>query len=601
MAKKKRRKIAPALLRLGFTAQSDCPPLRIVLFFNDLGDVVTETIEEALRQTGHQVMRIGYQRQGDSLDYLDVSDSFAPLLDKIHKFGPHLMVDVNGIGLGTQGLFAALAETEGCPLVVWMVDEPSPTLPDYLPPALERLLMLSYDRCHCRQLKQMGYQAVEHLPLGVSSTLFPLYELAPYWPLGFVGSLYERQIEGFLRRMELFKENLTEKQGRPYLNRLWALAEEIKGQGLTQMEIQKSLEESEAEFFKLLSSENRRGFLANSAAAVVYSASKFYRLYAGELFKEAGLEVWGSYGWKEALPPKLCHPAEPYSDLAYVYGDCKVNLSLSHSQNVESVTQRLFDVPMCGGFVLSDYRPGMEDLFEIEEELAVFHSLAEGVEMAKRFQQDDGARKAIAEKARQRVLKEHLAAHRVEKIMEIALERWPDLIERPRLRKSLLFSSAPEAVAPLVGRLAQEYLEAGMEKGGVAPLRELLASQEICRPALLELEGKAALGAQENKKALDLFQEAARLGGSGAHLSFLTGHAHLRLEGPGAARPFFTKATEKAPHIAHYWTTLAACCLELDDVPAARTALNWSLALHPNNSQAVNLYKAINKTDEEEE
>ena len=51
----------------------------------------------------------------------------------------------------------------------------------------------------------------------------------------------------------------------------------------------------------------------------------------------------------------------------------KINLNISLSSIETGIPQRVLDIMGCGGFVLTNYQPEIEDLFEIGKEIEVFH------------------------------------------------------------------------------------------------------------------------------------------------------------------------------------------------------------------------------------
>ncbi|MCW8196166.1 glycosyltransferase [Proteobacteria bacterium 005FR1] len=83
-------------------------------------------------------------------------------------------------------------------------------------------------------------------------------------------------------------------------------------------------------------------------------------------------------------------------------------IAAGHSPSV-----RLFEAGACGTPVISDYWEGLGDLFAIGEEILVASSTEEAVEY---LQMDEVNRRAIGERMRNKVMREHTADHRAKEL-----------------------------------------------------------------------------------------------------------------------------------------------------------------------------------------
>jgi spore maturation protein CgeB len=147
------------------------------------------------------------------------------------------------------------------------------------------------------------------------------------------------------------------------------------------------------------------------------------RIVAG--LQDAGLavECWG-FGW----------PAGPldHGGMVDVFASSRVNLNLSNSSQVPGVKAQVrrllhlrpppprppqikgrnFEVPGCGGFLLTERLPRLEDYFEMGREVAVFEQSEELAEQARYWLEHDEQRRAVAEAGYRRVMAEHTYDHR---------------------------------------------------------------------------------------------------------------------------------------------------------------------------------------------
>jgi spore maturation protein CgeB len=89
-----------------------------------------------------------------------------------------------------------------------------------------------------------------------------------------------------------------------------------------------------------------------------------------------------------------------------------------------AVNQRVFDVPACGSFLLTDHQKAIEELFEVGKEIVTYKNVEEIPELVRFYLNNPDAREKIAMKGRERVLKEHTYKHRLRKIIEIMRARY---------------------------------------------------------------------------------------------------------------------------------------------------------------------------------
>jgi spore maturation protein CgeB len=79
-----------------------------------------------------------------------------------------------------------------------------------------------------------------------------------------------------------------------------------------------------------------------------------------------------------------------------------------------SPSVRLFEAAACGTPIISDYWEGLDSLFELGTEILVARSAADTLGYLREL--PEAERQAIAERARQRVLTQHTAAHRAQEL-----------------------------------------------------------------------------------------------------------------------------------------------------------------------------------------
>lgn len=129
--------------------------------------------------------------------------------------------------------------------------------------------------------------------------------------------------------------------------------------------------------------------------------------------------LYGKEGWSKLAGINLNYKGKiDYHDEApEVYSSSLINLNITSNQLEDSVNQRVFDVPACCGFLLTDHRPCLSELFEPDIEIVVYENLEDMREKILYYQNHERQRQTIAENAYKRFLNQHTYSHRAMQII----------------------------------------------------------------------------------------------------------------------------------------------------------------------------------------
>lgn len=138
------------------------------------------------------------------------------------------------------------------------------------------------------------------------------------------------------------------------------------------------------------------------------------------------LAVWGR-GWEKLETTYKVGAAHrgltllPAAAVARAYRGAKITLNVHHAQMREGPNMRTFEIPSAGAFQLTDYKPRMDDLFDIGAELAVYKGIDDLLTLIDRYLGDAQARHDIAVAGRRRVVRDHTYEVRMRQLVEAAL------------------------------------------------------------------------------------------------------------------------------------------------------------------------------------
>ena len=113
-----------------------------------------------------------------------------------------------------------------------------------------------------------------------------------------------------------------------------------------------------------------------------------------------------------------------------IFNAAKGNINLHSATYYEGinpygdfVNPRTFEIAACGAFQLVDYRSELPELFKVGEEIICFHDLNDLRKKINYYLSNPGEREEIAQKARERVLRDHTYEHRMEDMLTFIVER----------------------------------------------------------------------------------------------------------------------------------------------------------------------------------
>jgi len=337
----------------------------------------------------------------------------AELLREILAFKPDFVLTLNHHGVDEGGMLTGLLASLDIPLASWLVDNPELLLAGLGHLAGPGTMLFSCDAASVAGLAQNG-QRVRYLPLASDPELFkPLPGLPQHHPwrarVSFVGESFRGDVAARLKSGRFPAALLRA------LSPLTALAESDPHAPVTRLLA--DFPEAAAAYRDLSPPTRRRDF----DLAVAFSANRAYR--------ERCLAAIMEFDPLLAGPPSLKaatrrHPGARRigyvyynTDLPLFYQLSEINFNTTGIHMRGALNQRLFDVPACGAFLLTDHTPQIEALFDPEAEIACYRDPDEIPERVRFYLAHPEARTRIAKAARRRVLAEHTYDHRLAEML----------------------------------------------------------------------------------------------------------------------------------------------------------------------------------------
>lgn len=371
-------------------------PLTILVPFEAY--YVQQECIHGLESLGHRVVVLDCRgREGDEASLFG---------EALRGERPDLVLSVNMRGLDRRGVAAQMLRRLGIPLALWFVDSPEFILyGEALPPA-DGCHVFLWEKSYLPAVAAQGYR-VSYLPLAADVRLAGAARVEERFSAGlsFVGNSLA---SGFLARLAVKF---------PVTAQVMAFAGEAVERIIAARGDQLQLvDQLVAEGGRFLPDDDARLFFR---AYLLHSATSAYRTRLLGQLLPLGLTFFGDPdGWRKVFGSAI--DARPdvnyFRETPAVYASSAVNVNATSLQMPHTVNQRVFDVPLCGGFLLTDRQGALGELFA-ENEVALYDGISDVAETARCYLEREGLRREIAERARRRVLGEHTYGHRMRKMI----------------------------------------------------------------------------------------------------------------------------------------------------------------------------------------
>ncbi len=346
------------------------------------------------------------------------------LLAAVASFRPDLVLTVNHLGLDREGRLMGLLADLGLPLASWFVDNPHLILHDFPRQASPWCRVFTWDADTVPSLAAMGFPEPAFLPLATDARRFrppspgdPPPDPAWNAACSFVGNSMIHQVREPLSRLAAFPDLTRDYPG---------LAADFAGHDFRSVRdfLARKHPETLHDYLALPASTDRLAF----ELLLTWEATRQYRTRCVAGILPFSPVIAGDRHWAETFPgpspPKrLLPPLDYYRDLPRFYPRSDISLNCTSMQMKGAVNQRVFDIPACGGFVLTDRREQLHQAFD-PDETACYDHPDEIPSLVRHYLRHPASRRDITAKARARILAEHTYRHRLSTLLDAMRRRY---------------------------------------------------------------------------------------------------------------------------------------------------------------------------------
>lgn len=146
-----------------------------------------------------------------------------------------------------------------------------------------------------------------------------------------------------------------------------------------------------------------------------------YRIKLLEVLKNFDLKLYGTWGgrYMNAMPLKEKYQGKKLflDERAQAYSSAKIVINTLHPSEANSMNVRVFESACSGTLTLTEYRPVLDELYEVGAEIDCFRTARELREKVEFYLNNESLAKEIGQRGSERTLRCHTYENRVKKIL----------------------------------------------------------------------------------------------------------------------------------------------------------------------------------------
>jgi len=401
-------------LRSSIVASNGKP--RILLIYNHYG-VIDRDIYLAAQSGSFQLescqIETAKTSEGHTVEKLDL----LVVAGKINSFKPDFVLTINGAGLDNDGLLSYLCAYLQLPMVLWYVDEPF-IVPEwgrkFIP---QTTVAFTFDRYYERRLKEWGINWVFTLPLGTNAERMLGYGNVDEQDAGlsntvsFVGTLDYEKIKYLLKNISQLWTSMPLEMA------------DVLDSAICRYRLNPQIDTEEIVRIcghkRGVEFEFPNGIVKQMVLSFIDRESSFrLRHEIVEALKPFDISVYGENFWRRVVGDEFYKGTINYysPEIANLYRSSKININISKYQLKTTVNQRVFDCPLCDGFLITDYKDDIEEYFDIDESIVVFQNPEDLKNKVAFYLDNERMARKIVEKGKETILSRHTYLHRLDEM-----------------------------------------------------------------------------------------------------------------------------------------------------------------------------------------
>ncbi len=355
---------------------------------------IQQELIDAFRRLGHKVTELRYENNPNFIRELLEASLSADLL-----------VTINHLGFDSEGELANLLDQIELPYASWYVDRPGFILLNHEVGPTERAFLFTWERATLAEIEAYGFEHVEFLPLATDPARFTPGNDGGRGEVRWI-------VNSMLSPTQEWKKKAGLNGGH---DPLYEKAIEIQLAGRVESTV--ALEIAATALDADLSHWDGLQRWTYASAVALGATLQMRRRLAMEC-RRSDLVLYGDEGWRLLAPNITWEGPVSYPDgLPAVYRG-GIHLNVTSFQMPTAVNQRVFDIPACGGVLLTDDQEDLGELFDHDRECLTFDHPEEAANKLQYLKDHPEFGRRVTAKARERIQKAHTYDRRAKTILE---------------------------------------------------------------------------------------------------------------------------------------------------------------------------------------
>ena len=384
-----------------------------ILLYTWFGSYTDDDIEKNLLQLGHECKRI----RNEALQLSDryKNDRFCESFSKELGMAGYDCVFTTNF----HPLIAKVCHEKDVPYIAWSYDSP-PNIPDtrYMDFPTNHIFFFSRD--DVEDFRSQGINTVYYMPLAVDTAKWNSVKVtgsnaARYKAdISLVGSLYSSTLPGLM--------NMMSEEQRTFFRTL----SDIQLKSYDKYVLKKFITDGIAEEVSRSISENYPDSVRPTAKQLIYSTATYVTHLDRMLLLRVMSRKYDTHLYtqrvtddeKKMLENVRVHGTVDYAtEMPLVFKNSGINLCPTFRGNVSGIPLRILDVMGCNAFVLTPFRPELEEFFKLDAEVATYNSIEEALDKADYYMKHVAERKSIAMAGYEKVKRRFTYRERLEEML----------------------------------------------------------------------------------------------------------------------------------------------------------------------------------------
>lgn len=128
--------------------------------------------------------------------------------------------------------------------------------------------------------------------------------------------------------------------------------------------------------------------------------------------------------YKDIIKARLCEPVYMENEMYKVFYASKINLNMTLRGIETGLPQRIFDIMSVGGFVMSNWQEEIGELFDIDKDIVVYHSVDEYLDKVKYYLDHENERVRVGVNGYMRVRDNYTYPIILKQMLDFVCKDW---------------------------------------------------------------------------------------------------------------------------------------------------------------------------------